>query len=59
MPITKINGVNLNYETAGEGFPIFFAHGMTGSHHDWANQVPVLTPKYRVVAWDCLGHGKS
>ncbi len=59
MPIANINGVNLNYEMAGEGFPIFFAHGMTGSHHDWVNQVPALTSKYKMITWDCLGHGKS
>ena len=59
MPISNINGVNLNYEVAGQGEAIVFLHGMTGSTQDWANQFSVLSPKYRCVALDQRGHGKS
>ncbi len=59
MPIANINGVNLNYEVAGQGEAVVFLHGMTGSTKDWANQASVLSPKYRVVALDMRGHGKS
>ncbi len=59
MPIANINRVNLNYEVAGQGQAIVFLHGMTGSTQDWVNQISVLSPKYRVVALDCRGHGKS
>ncbi len=59
MPIANINGVNLNYEVAGQGEAVVFLHGYTGSTQDWANQTPVLSPKYRVVALDHRGHGKS
>jgi len=59
MPIVNINGVDLNYETAGQGEAIVFLHGMTGSTQDWENQISVLSPKYRVVARDQRGHGKS
>jgi len=59
MPIANINGLNLNYETAGQGEAVVFLHGMTGSAEDWANQIPFLSPKYRVVALDYRGHGKS
>ncbi len=59
MPIANINGVNLNYETAGQGEAVVFLHGMTGSTQDWANQFSVLSPKYRCVALDQRGHGKS
>lgn len=59
MPTATINGMKLNYEETGKGFPVFFAHGMTGSLHDWDSQFQALAPKYRVIAWDCLGHGKS
>jgi len=59
MPIANINGVELNYEIAGQGETVVFLHGMTGSTIDWINQISVLSPKYRVVALDQRGHGKS
>jgi 2-succinyl-6-hydroxy-2,4-cyclohexadiene-1-carboxylate synthase len=59
MPVANINGVNLNYEVAGQGQAVVFLHGMTGSTRDWVNQISVLSPKYRVVALDMRGHGKS
>ncbi|MGQ9573218.1 MAG: alpha/beta fold hydrolase [Dehalococcoidia bacterium] len=59
MPIAKINGIGLYYEVHGEGFPIVFAHGYTGSHADWASQVSALSGKFRVVTMDHRGHGKS
>ncbi len=59
MSVAKINGVNLNYEVAGQGNAVVLLHGLTGSTEDWANQIPVLLPKYKVVALDHRGHGKS
>ena len=59
MPIANVNGVNLNYEVAGQGEAVVFLHGYTGSTPDWSNQISVLSPKYRAVALDCRGHGKS
>lgn len=59
MPIANINGINLYYQTAGNGNAVVFLHGMTGSSKDWANQIAVLSPKYKVIAWDNRGHGKS
>ena len=59
MPVVNINGVKLNYEVAGQGEAVIFLHGYTGSAQDWGNQVPALSPKYRVFALDNRGHGKS
>jgi len=59
MPTAVINGVKINYQLSGEGPPIILLHGFTGSHQDWAFQLPVLSKKYRVVAMDHRGHGKS
>ena len=59
MPVANINGLNLNYEVAGKGQAVVFLHGMTGSTQDWASQVAVLSPKYKTVALDMRGHGKS
>ena len=59
MPTAIINGVKINYHLSGEGPAIILLHGFTGSHQDWAFQIPVLSRKYRVVAMDHRGHGKS
>jgi len=59
MPVVSVNGVDLNYEVTGQGEAVVCLHGMTGSTRDWANQVTVLLPGYRLVALDMRGHGKS
>ena len=59
MPTATVNGVKLYYETSGDGPTVMMLHGYTGSHSDWAAQVPVLSPKYRVVTMDHRGHGQS
>ena len=59
MPFAHINGMNLNYEIAGTGPAVVFLHGGNGNARDWANQIPVLSPKYKVIALDIQGHGKS
>jgi len=59
MPIANINGVDLNYEVTGQGEAVVFLHGMTGSTQDWTNQIAALSSKYKVVALDMRGHGKS
>ncbi|MGH2378489.1 MAG: alpha/beta fold hydrolase [Candidatus Limnocylindria bacterium] len=56
------------YDTAkasGEGSgvagepPIVLAHGATLRAEDWENIFPRLATRYRVVAYDARGHGKS
>lgn len=59
MPILKVNGVNLSYELSGEGNAIVFLHGYTGSSRDWASQIPLVSEKYKAIAVDNRGHGKS
>ena len=59
MPTAVVNGVKINYQLSGEGPAIILLHGFTGSHQDWALQIPVLSKKYQVVAMDHRGQGKS
>ena len=59
MPTAVINGVKINYHLSGEGPAIILLHGFTGSHQDWAFQIPVLSKKHRVVAMEHRGQGKS
>ncbi|MDY6916744.1 MAG: alpha/beta hydrolase [Chloroflexota bacterium] len=59
MPTARVNGVTLHYEDVGEGPAIILLHGYTGSHQDWAAQIPVLSGRYRVIAVDQRGHAQS
>ena len=43
---------------AGEP-PIVLAHGVTLRAEDWENIFPRLATRYRVIAYDARGHGKS
>src|SRR5215469_3892540 len=59
MPLAKINGIDLYYETHGQGPAIVLAHGGGGSHLSWWQQVPVLSQSYRCVTFDHRGFGLS
>jgi len=59
MSKAKVNGVELNYEVHGDGYPLVLAHGFTASIQMWADQMPAFAKKYRVVVYDSRGHGAS
>ena len=59
MPVANVNGVDLYYETSGTGFPLVLAHGYCTSINLWQHQMPLLTQRYRVIAYDARGHGLS
>jgi len=59
MTSAVINGVTIHCQVSGEGPAVTLLHGYTGSHQDWARQIPLLSKKYRVVTLDWRGHGKS
>jgi pimeloyl-ACP methyl ester carboxylesterase len=43
-----------------DGAPLMVAvHGLGGSHLNWAAVAPYLTDRYRLVAVDLLGHGRT
>lgn len=49
----------LFYTEVGTGRNLMLLHGWTCDSHDWSWQLPVLESKYRVVAVDLRGHGRS
>jgi len=59
MPFAKVNSINLYYELQGQGKPLVFLHGYTGSHEDWKNQVDILPPGNMSLAVDHRGHGRT
>lgn len=57
----SINGQDLFYRFDGpEDAPVvMMAHAMGTSHRIWDWQLPALTPRFRVLRYDWLGHGDS
>jgi pimeloyl-ACP methyl ester carboxylesterase len=43
----------------GEGPPLLFVHGLTGSWPNWLEQLPVFAATHRVIALDLPGFGRS
>jgi len=55
-----VDGLKIHSTSAGSGTTtLVFVHGWTCDLSSWAAQVPALAKKYRVLALDLPGHGKS
>jgi pimeloyl-ACP methyl ester carboxylesterase len=59
MATVENQGVSLYYETHGAGEPLFLIMGLGGNVHFWDFQIPALAERYRVVAFDNRGAGRS
>lgn len=57
----KIMNTNIYYEEHGKGIPVLLLSGggLSRSIHDFDSIIPLLSKKYRVVAPDSPGQGKS
>jgi pimeloyl-ACP methyl ester carboxylesterase len=54
-----INGLKIYYEDSGEGMPVILLHHSFASASQWKTYIPVLAKKYRVIAVDLPGRGRS
>ncbi len=52
-------GNRLFYEELGEGPPVVLIHGLADDHRLWRHQVPALSRRFRTIAIDIRGHGRS
>jgi 3-oxoadipate enol-lactonase len=62
MPMIEVNGTNLYYEDTGPGSTgetIAFSHGLLWSTELFAPQIAALRGRYRCIAWDHRGQGRS
>lgn len=60
MPYLRIKDLDMFYESHGDGEPLFLIHGAFGTHDvHWRSQLPLLSPRFRVVSMDLRGHGKT
>lgn len=55
----QINGVELYYEVAGEGYPFVMLHGHLLDSRQWDEQLEFFARKYKVVRFDARGFGES
>jgi 3-oxoadipate enol-lactonase len=62
MPNIEVNGTSLYYEDTGPGSTgetIAFSHGLLWGTELFEPQVAALRDRYRCIAWDHRGQGKS
>ena len=55
------NGEHLAYVEMGDprGAPVVLIHGYTDNARDWVPLIPYLSKKFRLIAVDIRGHGRS
>lgn len=59
MPTARVGEYELYYVEQGEGFPVVLIHGLAGDHTAWTPQLPRLAARYRTIAFDNRGAGRS
>lgn len=59
MAMLAREGVNIYYETHGEGPVILLSHGYSATSQMWQGQIEALSRKNKLVLWDMRGHGRS
>jgi 3-oxoadipate enol-lactonase len=59
MPEIQVPGVRLHVEEQGSGTAVLLLHGLGSSGAEWEQVAPQLAKRYRVIAPDCRGHGRS
>jgi len=59
MAISRANGLDIYYETAGAGPPLVLIHALPFDHNLWLYQVERLSARFRTLAMDLRGWGRS
>ena len=59
MPFFKVEQTSYHYNVAGAGEPLVMLHGFTGCTENWRDVMRRLATKWRVIAIDLPGHGKT
>lgn len=52
-------GFRLSYEVEGVGAPVVLLHGFCGSGENWRGYIEALQGRFKLIAVDALGHGRS
>ena len=54
-----VDGIPLHVAEAGEGPALVLLHGLSATHVNWERTMPAFADRWRVVAPDLPGHGRS
>ncbi len=54
-----IGDLKIFYTDQGSGYPVVLTHGLGSDHTVWAYQTPEFSKRYRLITWDCRGHGRT
>lgn len=57
--VVNSNGTRIVVETFGEGPPLIFAHGLTGTRQSTQKQFAGISGRYTIITYDQRGHGES
>ncbi len=57
--VTTGDGTEIHLVERGQGRPLLLLHGVTLQWWVWGAQFNTLSDRYRVIAWDMRGHGRS
>jgi pimeloyl-ACP methyl ester carboxylesterase len=57
--VLRVEDVDLHYVDAGDGPPLLLLHGLGGSTFGFRYLIPLLSPRFRVLAVDLKGFGYS
>ncbi len=55
----ELTPAGTSYLATGQGHPVVLIHGVGLNKEMWGGQIVGLSPHYRVIAYDMLGHGAS
>jgi pimeloyl-ACP methyl ester carboxylesterase len=59
MSTLNVNGIEIYFETYGEGDPLVLIMGLRRNVEWWYRQIPVLSKHFKVIAFDNRGAGRS
>jgi pimeloyl-ACP methyl ester carboxylesterase len=59
MPTVEIDGTKIHYQVSGDGPPVLLIMGLATPAMGWIGQVPAFGARYRTIAFDNRGSGRS
>ena len=59
MPSITLDGIQVAYQTQGDGPPLVFLHSIFTDSRIWQHQIDFFAARYSVIAWDAPGCGDS
>ena len=59
MSKAELEGITLNYEENGSGFPLIFCHEFGQNAEGWEHQVKFFSKYYRVITYSARGYPPS